>query len=163
VRKIVIFPDSLTVTAIDISTGNPLPEIALVLELKARRKNNYLVGPIITDDAGNAKFTRRGCEDSIANDQRMFVMDYSGDLSLCGQVAEIQLHPPDYITTMIHNFESHPEFWGSRFGSPEELFARLRNVKNSSFEPAKLKVTEFEIAENPAIRFPLRRKQGDRP
>ena len=153
-----IFPDSLTVTAIDISTGRPLSEIALVLELKAQRKNNYFIGPIITDDEGDARFTRRGCEDAIAKAQNMFVMDYSGDLSSCSQIAEIRLHTPEHIAAMIDNYENSPEFWGSAFDSPKELFAGLRSVKNSSFEPSTLKVTESEIAENHAIRFLLRRK-----
>ena len=157
-----IFPDSLTVTAVDTSTGRPLPEVALVLGLKAQRKNNYLVGPIITDDEGEAQFTKHACESAIANAQKMFVMDYSGDLSSCGKVAEIRLHSPEYIKRMIDQYEAHPEFWGSGFDSPEELFAGLRSVKNSLFEPATLKVTDNEIAENHAILFLLRRKQGDR-
>jgi hypothetical protein len=158
----VIFPDSLNVIVVDISTGHPLPAVALVLELKAQKKNNYLVGPIITDNEGEARFTRRACEDAIANAQKMFVMDYSGDLSSCGKIAEIRLHAPEYIRQMIDQYEAHPEFWGSGFDSPEELFAELRSVRNSLFEPAALKITEIEIAENHAIRFLLRRKQGDR-
>lgn len=153
-----IIPEKLTVTAIDQVTGCPIPEVALLLELKAHRKNNYSVGPVITNGDGQAEFTREACEKAIASAQEMFVMDYVGDLQSCSSVAELQLHSPESIANMIRNYESHPDFWGSPFDAPEELFAALRNARNSLFQHSCLAISEKDIAEHPSVSFRLSRK-----
>ena len=153
-----VFPETLTITAIDSATGQPIAAVALLLELRARRKNNYSVGPVITDHNGNASFTKGACENGIARDQQMFVMDYSGDLLSCGPEAVIQLHNPESIARMIHNYEQFPKFWGNRFDDPEHFFAELGNTRNATYEPSNLTVREKDILERPAVSFYRRRK-----
>jgi hypothetical protein len=157
-RETVIFPDTLTVTAIDLATGCPIPEVALLLELKAQRKNNYGVGPVITDKNGQARFTRKKCENDIAHAQQMFAIDYTGDLLSCGPLAEVHLHNPENIATMIHNFETSPKFWGSGLDEPEELYAALRKVRNSLYAPSTLAINENDILKQPAVNFCLRNR-----
>ena len=152
------FPDALTVTAIDLATGEPVPQVALLLELNAERKNNYSVGPAITDNNGQVRFTRAACENAIAKAQEMFVMDYAGDLRSCGPAAEIRLHSPESIATMIHNYENSPKFWGSGFDAPEELFEGLRKARNSLFEPPTFAIREDDILERPAVNLYLRKR-----
>jgi hypothetical protein len=154
----VIFPDTFTVTAIDSDTGRPVPDVALVLELQAQRKNNYPVGPIITDEFGQARFTRRACENSIDASKRMFLMDYYGDLQSCGPIATVRLHAPKYIAVMTENYEAHPEFWGIGFEEPEKLFAALRKARNSLYDQAHLAVRSSEILAHPEVKFFLKRK-----
>jgi hypothetical protein len=105
----VVFPETLTVNAIDSATGEPIAGVALLLKLRAQQKNNYSIGPVFTDRNGQATFTRIACESGIARDQQMFVMDYSGDLLSCGPEAEVQLHDPESIARMIHNYEQSPK------------------------------------------------------
>jgi hypothetical protein len=156
---IVIFPDILTVTVVDLDTGCPVSEVALVLVLKAQRKNDYTVGPIITDQHGLARFTRNACENTIAVSQKTFIMDYFGDLLSCGPVAEIRLHPPKSIAVMIDNYGHSPEFWGVAFKEPEKIFAALRRVRNSLYEPANLPVKSSDILSHPEVKFFLKRKE----
>jgi hypothetical protein len=152
-----IFPDTLTVIALDSQTRLPISNVALVLALQAERKNNYCIGPIITDRYGQAQFTRRACEQGIAASKQMFLMDYYGDLLSCGPAAEIQLHPPNSIAGMIHQYETFPEFWGAGFEAPEELFAALRKAENSNFDPAQLTIRSSEILDSPEVEILLRR------
>jgi len=138
------FPDKVTVTAIDAETGSEIAGVAFVLWLKARRKNDYFVGPAITELHGQAEFTR----------------DYTGDLASCGPTAELQLHPPERIAGMIRQYEAMPQFWGIAFDNPQELFRDLRRARNSLFEPFQLVVEERNILQRPAVTCFLRRKPG---
>jgi hypothetical protein len=154
------FPDKVTVTAIDAETGSEIAGVAFVLWLKARRKNDYFVGPAITELHGQAEFTRDACERSIVRAQEMFLMDYTGDLASCGPTAELQLHPPERIAGMIRQYEAMPQFWGIAFDNPQELFRDLRRARNSLFEPFQLVVEERNILQRPAVTCFLRRKPG---
>src|ERR1700674_2557290 len=111
-RKRMKFPDTLTILARDRDTGQPVRDVAIVLVLFAVRKNDYYVGPVITDENGQVRFTRAECESAIKRAQEMFIMDYHGDLASCRPVIEVSLHPPERIKGMRQQFESAPDFWG---------------------------------------------------
>lgn len=152
------FPDKLTVTAFDADTRCAIPEVAFVLVLKARHKNDYSVGPIVTDASGQASFTTCACERAIARAQDMFVMDYEGDLLSCKPAADLRLHSPESIARMIRQYEAAPAFWGSAFDDPQELFPALRRARNSLFEPLNLTVEENEILAHPGVGCFLKKK-----
>ena len=152
------FPELITVIATDTATATPVPNVALVLELKAKFKNNYSVGPVITDSSGKAKFTRHACELAIDRAQQMFVMDYSGDLRSCLPPAKICLHPPDCIAAMIRNYKDDPEFWGLGFEDPVGLFNALRSIRNPDFLPSSLSLSEEVVLSHPSVVLPLQRR-----
>lgn len=77
------FPDTLAVVAQDTRTGLPVRDVAIVLVLFANQKNNYSVGPLISNVGGEVSFTRAECEFAIQRAQEMFIMDYQGDLESC--------------------------------------------------------------------------------
>jgi hypothetical protein len=151
------FPDKLIINAIDADTDSEISGVAFVLWLKAEKKNDYFVGPVITNSQGQAMFTRSACERSIARAQEMFLMDYTGDLNSCKPTADLQLHPPANISAMISQYEGAPSFWGNAFDDPQELFRELRTVRNSLFEPFQLAVKEADILERPTVSCLLRR------
>jgi hypothetical protein len=72
------FPDTLSVAVLMQGTNEPVSQVAVVLEIFAARKNDYIVGPLMSDELGRVEFTRAACEASIATHQKMFVMDYVG-------------------------------------------------------------------------------------
>ena len=144
---------------IDSDTGKAIPNVALVLVLRARKKNDYSVGPIITDEFGRSEFGTEACERAIERAQKMFVMDYVGDLESCNSEAEIRLHPPENIARMISQYLAAPGFWGNAFDNPRELFSALRSIRNSHFEPFHLTVTERELLDHPEILCCLKRRQ----
>jgi len=145
------FPDELTVRVIDAASGHPVENVSFLLRLKAPVKNDYAVGPLITNQDGIIRISREGCERAIKQAKEMFIMDYSGNLSSCSKVAELRLHSPLEIANTITQFEEAPDFWGMAFDHPEELISRLRKVQNSIFRPISVPVTEEPIRQNPEI------------
>jgi hypothetical protein len=153
------FPEKLTVFAQDPDTRLPVKGVAIVLVLFAKRKNDYYVGPLVTDEKGQVEFTRADCEFAIRRAQEMFLMDYHGDLESCRPVIEVSLHPPERIEGMRRQYESAPDFWGRGFRDPKNLFANLQQARNSEFEPTKITATEEQILSNPQLILPLVKKQ----
>jgi hypothetical protein len=150
------FPDTLTVVARDRETGLPVKDVAIVLVLFAKRKNDYNVGPLITDENGKVEFERADCESAIKRAQEAFVMDYQGDLESCGPVVEVRLHLPEHIATMLQNYKTSPDFWGQ--GRPQSIFAELQKVKNADYEPARIRATEEQFLVNPELELLLVKK-----
>jgi hypothetical protein len=87
-------------------------------------------------------------------------MDYVDSLIDCKPTAEIRLHSPESIRAMISNYNAAPKFWGRGFVEPESLFARLANVANAAFEPAKVIVTEQDLVNKKEVVLYVRRKSN---
>jgi len=148
-------PDTLTIVARDRKTGLPAEGVAIVLVLFAKEKNNYTVGPLISNANGEVKFTREECEFSVKRSQEMFLMDYQGDLDSCLPKIEVSLHPPEHLKRMRQQYETAPDFWGRGFRDPKRLFADLQKVKNADYELTRITATEAQILTNPRLELPL--------
>ncbi len=151
------FPDALTVVAID-QKGAPAANVAIVLLLFATRKNDYYVGPFITDENGHVQFTREHCERAIRSAQEMFVMDYAGDLDNLRPVIEVRLHPPEHLEAMQQQYRRFPDFWGQAFQDPVGLFAALQTARNAEYELARITATEEQILTHPQLVLSLMKK-----
>jgi hypothetical protein len=149
------FPDAVTVVARDRDTGLPAEGVAIVLVLFAKQKNNYTVGPLISNESGEANFTRAECEFAIKRAQEMFIMDYQGDLESCRPMIEVSLHSPEHIERMRQQYETSPDFWGRGFHDPKRLFTDLQSVKNADYELTRITATEAQVLTNPQLELPL--------
>ena len=153
-----MFPDQVTVTVKERISSLAVPEVAIVLILKAVNKNDYYVGPFISDDIGRITISRRDCEMAISRAQEMFIMDYQGDLSACRSQAQFQLHDPAAIETMVRQYESLPSFWGRAFDNPEVLMTALKTVKNSEFMASSMEVPDAALIVEPNVTLFLDKK-----
>jgi hypothetical protein len=115
------FPDRLLVTARDRGSGLPVTNVALMMTLFAERKNDYSVGPQITDQYGEVRFTKADCEFAINQAKEMFVMDYHSSLKQCRPYIEVRLHSRERVSGMIKQYRGSPDFWGLAFREPERL------------------------------------------
>lgn len=152
------FPDKLIVMARDAESGLPVANVALILHLFAAQKNDYDVGPAITDDNGSAEFTREYCESAIHRSKEMFLMDYAGNLASCRPMIEVSLHRAEHIAVMLRNYQKTPSFWGQAFKEPGKVFAAMAKVENASYQPAVVLASEEEILAKPELVLRLVRK-----
>jgi hypothetical protein len=74
------FPYVLRIRVVERGTEIGMLNGAFLLSLLSLKalKNDYPVGPAITDENGICFFTREGCEDAISREQTMFLMDDKG-------------------------------------------------------------------------------------
>jgi hypothetical protein len=151
------FPDVFSMRVTEGRTKQVVANVAFVLILKGL-KNDYYIGPTITDYSGVCSFTRHGCEEAISFAQSMFIMDYSGTLPDCKPVAELRLHSPEHISNMLKQFKMNPEFWGQPFENPQEYFRALGKAENDAFEPFHTFISDDEMLARPSMEVQLTRR-----
>jgi len=144
------FPSVVTVKVQD-ALQKPIENVAVILKLFAPRKNNYYVGPLVTDQNGTVQFTRELCERAIAKSKEMFLMDYVGTLETCRPELTVALHPPNQLATMLKNLKEAPNFWGSPFEDVPAVIDSLSRARNESFKAGTLHVTEDEVQTQPHL------------
>lgn len=77
------FPKQLIITLRSKINLEPLPNKALFLVIKPPRKNDYDVGPRLTDSIGQAIFTEDEVQNTIEWTQQQWIMDYAGKYEDC--------------------------------------------------------------------------------
>src|SRR5580704_2228178 len=152
------FPETLTVTILERDTNLPIEGLAVVLELFATRKNNYIVGPVVSDSSGQVKFTRDECERSIKAAKEMFLMDHIDDLEECKEFLDVRLHSPEHIAAMLQRYHASPTFWGKRFQNAPQLFKTLGDIRDASFESVNIRVNNAHMLANPNLTMRISRK-----
>ena len=153
------FPETVTVVVVDARSGAPVGGVAIMLRLFARRKNDYHVGPAISDGEGIVRITREDRRRAIRSAREMFLMDYWGGLEDCAPRVEIALHDPKHVAGMLDQYADAPSFWGHGFVNPAELFARLAFVRNAEYESARVQVDESRLAVDARVESPLTRER----
>jgi hypothetical protein len=156
------FPDKLSVTVSDVDSGDPLDKIAVILRLFATRKNDYSVGPQLTNELGEVEITKADCEFSIEQAQKMFLMDYAGDLSACRPVIELGLLPPENIAVMLEQYKASPNSWSLGLKEPDSYFAALHMAKNAEYLQETVTLTEAQLSASPRVSLKLRKKRPER-
>lgn len=118
-----VFPKEIRIRIVDASRRNPVPGVPVLLMLVAERKNDYPVGPLISDQAGRVVFTRSQMTESITLNQKHFPMDYAGKLDECS-VVEIRILGRDGI----HRLLDANRLWGAaipEFQLSDDLQSKL--------------------------------------
>lgn len=77
------WPVRSTLRVVDSSTGEPVPNLLLFVEIVAPQKNNYSIGPLLTGPSGEAVLERADAVNAIERAMRESPMDYSSRLSDC--------------------------------------------------------------------------------
>jgi c-di-GMP-related signal transduction protein len=63
--------------------NNVIPRVIAYFVLISENKNNYSIGPLISDERGVINLTKELIENTIYQSQIDFPMDYSGNLNSC--------------------------------------------------------------------------------
>ena len=105
------------------------------LRLFATQKNDYHLGPFVSNDQGAVTIDREMCEHFVAAEHESGLMDYAG-IDQCREEIEIRLLRPDEISRVAN---SRRTVWrtllggeGEVFGSMAALLAVYDQASNSS-------------------------------
>jgi hypothetical protein len=122
-----VFPDKLAIRVSEAESHQPLSKIALMLTFFARKKNNYHL-PKVTGRDGATLVTVGEVRESIATDQKLFIMDYASSLEDCYPEVEIKVCSKEEVQRAIEAMEAVTKI-------DESLIADFRNCQNHLFEP----------------------------
>lgn len=77
------FPEKLMVRVVDSNTNEPVPNIAVILHLKARAKNDYDLGPPMSDTEGKILIERDWVRQAVDRVRNTALMDYVSTMEQC--------------------------------------------------------------------------------
>lgn len=64
-------------------SGQPAPSVLIYASILSTIKNDYSIGPLLSDENGKVVLKASSLRDVIANEKRDYPMDYDGDLDDC--------------------------------------------------------------------------------
>ena len=128
------FPDKICIRFVDTDKREPVAGLVCKLTLFAAAKNNYYVGPKITDALGQVCFMLGELVQMIELSWRLSGMDYQSPLEDCSSTVEIRTLAYQEIGPMIKTNKE----WGVNV--PEFLFtagfvSQLRKSSNKRYIP----------------------------
>lgn len=78
----------------------PIMNLLVTLVLRVKIKNNYYIGPLISNDKGVIEVTQQELELEIKQAQSDFIMDYAGSLSDCEEI-ELKINDIEELKKMV--------------------------------------------------------------
>jgi len=143
---------------LDEESGTPVEGLVVMLTVVAPIKNDYDVGPKVTDNKGVASFSRQDLVASIRVDQREFPMDYASTLADCESVA-LNVLSEEEIDRMIGTMAK----WGRYIPEcrlSDEMLGRLRNSSNSIYDGIAQRFSMEELKDCGEREIVLRRAEA---
>ncbi len=148
-------PDEIHVTVVD-EDGNPVPNIVLLLTAMVGRKNDYGIGPKLTDEEGRAAFLRSELEDKIRIEKQHFPMDYAAGIE---DVYAIRIGA--FLGTEIGPLVRIREMWGQSIPEVKlsaEMRTAIENSSNKDYEGPEIRIRESQFEPITQAAVVLRRK-----
>lgn len=95
------FPDHICISIL--SNGKPLAKVLFYVIVISKQKNNYTLGPFLTDDLGKFNLLKELVIKEINIAMAEFPMDYSSSLEDCTNTIVIEIDGKESIDKSIRN------------------------------------------------------------
>lgn len=134
-----MWPAKCVIRVIDASSKLPVPNLVLFIQVLVARKNNYSLGPLVTDGLGRVTLAKADVDRAISEAMRESPMDYSSEISSCTGDLLIMVDDQEALEKRIERIAT---FY------PDEA-ARLRSLAENRVnrEVRSLRQTERVAAE----------------
>ena len=152
------FPKEVNFKLVDQLSTQPVRNLAVLLRLHAHRKNDYYVGPILSDDKGLAVFTQNSCLKEIENSQNFFIMDYDSNLEECLPKVTLEIMKVERLQLAMDQIKKYGEFYGKYWDCSESFLNRLENTDNDLYLSDSFIFEEAQLHQAGPIVIEVRRK-----
>ena len=133
------FPTRLVVCLQEENTGRPVANVALTVTLFATKKNDYHLGPPLSDSSGRVVIDRSWVEASIQENRNFFLMDYSSTMDQCLPCIAVKVMSVDDIENAVAAMRLYGEATANSLGVAHTL-SELLNASNRQYEPQEVEV-----------------------
>lgn len=110
-----------------IQNGYSIKNLLVTIILRVKIKNDYYIGPLITNDIGIIEVTQDELETEINKIQADFIMDYAASIHDCVNI-EIKIEDILDLEKKVKNLKN----WDS--DKAYELQEKIKNSVNSQYE-----------------------------
>ena len=155
------FPEKVTFRFIDKGTKKPIENIAVIIILYAKRKNDYEIGPKFSDKNGYIYFSKEECIRGIKLSQELFIMDYFSSLEDCFPKILLKTLNTKNIDFIIEHFDEYKVFWDRDPFCTVDFIDRLKKANNFTYETVSIEFKEdFLLKNNNIIEIELVKEKG---
>ena len=148
----VAFPEKVSLQFLDEKTQQPIPKLVVSLTLLAHRKNDYPVGPVLTDQNGLVSFSRNDCLKAIEDSKTLFLMDYASSLEECLPKVLLKIMSKEEIESCIQARTEYKTLFERSCDCSENFFQKLRSSANGSYRADSFTFTETQLHQ-PGVRI----------
>lgn len=121
----IVLPEKVTIQLTDNRDGPlALPRVLFTVRLFARHRNDFFLGPYVSNDSGLVKITRTDLHHDIEAAYESGLMDYV-PVETCFSFVEIRLDHPEDIEKAI---KSRTEYWTSLLKGEKERWGTIQNL-----------------------------------
>lgn len=152
------FPEKVTFRLINNNTQRPVSNIAVSLILYAHKKNNYYVGPKISDSEGLLSFENKDCIKEINSSKSFYLMDYVSSLEECLPKVSIKIKPRKEIEFAVENMRRLRDIYQKYWDCSEEYLSVLNSADNDKYIDKVYNLSESKLWQNKVIDIELKVK-----
>lgn len=153
-------PEQITFRLIDKKTKRPIGNIAISLILYAHKKNDYYVGPKVSNDEGIINFKREECIKEIENSKRFYLMDYLSTLEECLPKISIKVKTKKELEFATKNMRQLRDIYQDYWDCSEEYLESLDQADNSKYVSKTYDFPESDIRQNKIIEIEVENKKN---
>lgn len=153
------FPGLVKFVFIDSRTKQHIKNIAATLVLYAHKKNDYYVGPKISNKDGIICFTEDECLKEIKSSQEFYIMDYSSNLEDCLSNISIKIKDSKELKLGIDKMRQLRNIYKDYWNCSEEYLSVLEHVDNEKYIIKTYDFSEAQLWENKIIQIVLERRR----
>lgn len=149
------FPKNVFFRLVDSKTGEKIPNLAVSLILYAAKKNNYYVGPKISDKEGVVIFRKEDCLKEIESSKKVYLMDYTSSLEECLPKISVRIKPKNEIDITVKKLLSLKDIYKKYWDCSEQYLNALTSTNNSVYISKTYDFNETDIFINRTLEIPV--------
>lgn len=149
------FPEEAVFRIKDKKTSEFAGNIAISLILYAHKKNDYYVGPKISDSEGIVRFKREECVKEIESSKKFYLMDYSSTIEQCLSKISIKIKSEKELEFAVKNMRQSRHIYQKYWDCSEEYLRSLASADNFKYESKVYDFSESELWQNKILEIEL--------
>jgi len=149
------FPEQAFFRIIGKLTRQPVRKIAISLILYAHKKNDYYVGPKLTNEEGIVSFYRDECLKEIESSKKFYLMDYYSTLEECLPIISIKIKPKEELEFAIKNMRESRDVYQEYWNCSEEFLKSLESAENFKYISKIYNFSESDLWQNKVLEIEL--------
>jgi hypothetical protein len=153
-------PEKVTIRIIDRKAKNPVTNIAVSLVLYAHKKNDYYVGPRISDREGLIIFERDDCIKEIDNSKKFYLMDYASTMEQCLPKISVKIKPKGELENAVKKMRQLRDVYQDYWDCSEEYLKSLEYADNNKYVAKTYDFLESDLWQNKIIQIELERREA---
>lgn len=127
------FPKELKLIFKDKTSKKPIDNIAVRAILHAKEKNDYNVGPYLSNKSGIIIIKRNDLLREIKASKSFFLMDYKSDLEDCSDVITLEILSNENITSFLKDYTEFKDIYKGSWDYSKYFLNKVENCVNRNY------------------------------